>query len=63
MRKIIRIRSAVVRIPERAVLMIGGFMSADTPATPLSRNSSHTADNDLTVIENDTARPVLALIS
>jgi hypothetical protein len=29
----------------------------------LSRNSSHRADNDLTVIENETARPVLALIS
>ena len=56
MRKIIKVRHAVARIPDGVDLMIGGFMGAGTPLRLLDEFVAQ-GRRDLTVIANDTARP------
>jgi len=54
--KTIRLADAVARIPDGAVLMIGGFMGVGTPHR-LVDELVRQRKRDLTVIANDTARP------
>lgn len=56
MRKVIDFAEAVSRIPDGAVLMIGGFMGVGTPEGLVDALVS-AGRRDLTVIANDTARP------
>ncbi|WP_114395253.1 3-oxoacid CoA-transferase subunit A [Oleisolibacter albus] len=56
MKKVIQIAEAVARIPDGAVLMIGGFMGVGTPDGLVDALVS-AGRRDLTVIANDTARP------
>ena len=56
MSKTIRLADAVARIPDGAVLMIGGFMGVGTPHR-LVDELVRQRKRDLTVIANDTARP------
>jgi len=54
--KTIKAADAVARIPDGAVLMIGGFMGVGTPHR-LVDELVRQGKRDLTVIANDTARP------
>jgi acetate CoA/acetoacetate CoA-transferase alpha subunit len=54
--KTIKAADAVARIPDGAVLMIGGFMGVGTPPR-LIDELVRQGKRDLTVIANDTARP------
>lgn len=56
MSKVSTAAAAVQKIPDGAVLMIGGFMGAGTP-TLLMDELVRQGKKDLTVITNDTARP------
>ncbi|HYG86810.1 MAG TPA: 3-oxoacid CoA-transferase subunit A [Azospirillum sp.] len=56
MKKVVTLADAVSRIPDGAVLMIGGFMGAGTPPR-LIDELVRQGKRDLTVIGNDTARP------
>ncbi|MFM2066645.1 MAG: hypothetical protein RLZZ584_1554 [Pseudomonadota bacterium] len=56
MSKTITAAAAVARIPDGAVLMIGGFMGVGTPHR-LVDEIVRQGKRDLTVIANDTARP------
>lgn len=56
MSKTIQVADAVARIPDGAVLMIGGFMGVGTPPR-LIDELVRQRRKDLTVIANDTARP------
>ena len=56
MSKTIKAADAVARIPDGAVLMIGGFMGVGTPPR-LIDELVRQGKRDLTVIANDTARP------
>ena len=56
MSKTIKAADAVARIPDGAVLMIGGFMGVGTPHR-LVDELVRQGKRDLTVIANDTARP------
>ncbi|WP_275668542.1 CoA-transferase, partial [Oleisolibacter albus] len=56
MSKVIDFADAVSRIPDGAVLMIGGFMGVGTPDGLVEALVS-AGRRDLTVIANDTARP------
>ncbi|AWK89426.1 CoA transferase subunit A [Azospirillum thermophilum] len=56
MKKLVSLEDAVSRIPDGAVLMIGGFMGAGTPPR-LIDELVRQGRRDLTVIGNDTARP------
>ena len=56
MSKTLKAADAVARIPDGAVLMIGGFMGVGTPPR-LIDELVRQGKRDLTVIANDTARP------
>ncbi|WP_029009487.1 CoA transferase subunit A [Azospirillum halopraeferens] len=56
MKKVVKLTDAVSRIPDGAVLMIGGFMGAGTPPG-LIDELVRQGKRELTVIGNDTARP------
>ena len=56
MSKSIKVADAVQRIPDGAVLMIGGFMGVGTPHR-LIDELVRQKKTQLTVIANDTARP------
>ena len=56
MKKSIKVADAVARIPDGAVLMIGGFMGVGT-AHRLVDELVRQGKKGLTVIANDTARP------
>ncbi len=56
MSKSIKVAAAVARIPDGAVLMIGGFMGVGTPHR-LIDELVRQGKKGLTVIANDTARP------
>jgi acetate CoA/acetoacetate CoA-transferase alpha subunit len=56
MKTLLKLADAVERIPDGAVLMIGGFMGAGTPPR-LIDELIRQSKRDLTVIGNDTARP------
>lgn len=56
MSKTIKVAEAVARIPDGAVLMIGGFMGVGTPQR-LVAEIVRQGKKNLTVIANDTARP------
>ncbi|MBK1663192.1 acetyl-CoA--acetoacetyl-CoA transferase subunit alpha [Rhodospirillum rubrum] len=60
MSKITPLEKAVARIPDGAVLMIGGFMGAGTPHR-LMDELVRQGKRDLTVIANDTARPAVGI--
>ena len=57
MGKTIRLSEAVARIPDGARLMIGGFMGVGTPPR-LIDETVRQGKKDLTIIANDTARPM-----
>lgn len=56
MSKTIKVAQAVAKIPDGAVLMIGGFMGVGSPIR-LIDELVHQGKKNLTVIANDTARP------
>ncbi|CAO3408896.1 CoA transferase subunit A [Azospirillum largimobile] len=56
MKKLVSSEEAVSRIPDGAVLMIGGFMGVGTPPRLIDEIVRQNK-RDLTVIGNDTARP------
>ena len=60
MSKTITVTDAVSRIPDGAVLMIGGFMGVGTPHR-LVAEIVRQGKKGLTVIANDTARPGVAI--
>ncbi|HEX6364084.1 MAG TPA: 3-oxoacid CoA-transferase subunit A [Albitalea sp.] len=60
MSKTIKAADAVARIPDGAVLMIGGFMGVGSPRR-LIDELVRQRRKDLTVIANDTARPGVAI--
>lgn len=57
MSKVIKVSEAIAAISDGAVLMIGGFMGAGTPPR-LIDELVRQGKRDLTVIANDTARPI-----
>lgn len=60
MSKVTTVEAAVQKIPDGAVLMIGGFMGAGTPSR-LMDELVRQGKKDLTVITNDTARPGIGI--
>ena len=58
--KTIKVADAVARIPDGAVLMIGGFMGVGTPHR-LVAEIVRQGKKNLTVIANDTAKPGLGI--
>lgn len=60
MSKTIKVADAVERIPDGAVLMIGGFMGVGTPHRLVAELVRQGRKN-LTVIANDTAKPGLGI--
>ncbi len=60
MSKTITVADAVSRIPDGAVLMIGGFMGVGSPHRVIDEIVRQ-GKKDLTVIANDTARPGFAI--
>ena len=60
MSKTIKVADAVARIPDGAVLMIGGFMGVGTPHR-LVAEIVRQRKKGLTVIANDTAKPGLGI--
>ncbi|MEP6601899.1 MAG: 3-oxoacid CoA-transferase subunit A [Nitrospirota bacterium] len=56
MNKVIDVAGAIAKITDGAVLMIGGFMGAGTPARLVDELVGQ-RKRDLTIIANDTARP------
>ncbi len=60
MNKTIKLEDAVSRIPDGAVLMIGGFMGVGTPHR-LMAELVRQGKKNLTVIANDTAKPGLGI--
>ncbi len=60
MSKTIKVADAVARIPDGAVLMIGGFMGVGTPHR-LVAEIVRQGKKNLTVIANDTAKPGLGI--
>jgi acetate CoA/acetoacetate CoA-transferase alpha subunit len=58
--KTIKVADAVARIPDGAVLMIGGFMGVGTPHR-LVAEIVRQRKKGLTVIANDTAKPGLGI--
>jgi acetate CoA/acetoacetate CoA-transferase alpha subunit len=58
--KTIKVADAVARIPDGAVLMIGGFMGVGTPHR-LVDEIVRQGKKNLTVIANDTAKPGLGI--
>ena len=60
MSEIAYLEEAVARIPDGAILMIGGFMGIGTPPRLIDELVKQNKSN-LTVIANDTARPGFAI--
>lgn len=60
MSKITELQTAIERIADGSVLMIGGFMGAGTPPHLISELVRQ-GKRDLTVIANDTARPGIGI--
>src|SRR3954447_18636610 len=60
MRSAIKAEEAAQRVPDGAIVMIGGFMAVGTPERLIDALVARNA-RDLTVIGNDTARPGLGI--
>jgi acetate CoA/acetoacetate CoA-transferase alpha subunit len=56
MKKTVQVEQAIAKIPNGAVLMIGGFMGVGSPVRLIDELVRQNK-SDLTVISNDTARP------
>lgn len=56
MKKIVQVEQAIAKIPNGAILMIGGFMGVGSPVRLIDELVRQNK-SDLSVISNDTARP------